>query len=699
MKTLIIDNYDSFAFNLFQLMGEVNGQAPVIIKNDQATWRDLAGADFDNIVISPGPGRPERKRDFGVCADAIRQAGIPLLGVCLGHQGIAYLHGGKIGHAPEPMHGRPSAIQHSGASLFAGIPSPFQATRYHSLIVCLPLPPALELTAWTPDGLPMALQHRRRPLWGVQFHPESVATEYGRALLTNFRDLTLRFLRERGGRRRFIESAAPSVRLARHGVRPGPEIRCTLRVRTLGSFLSPEQLFIAEFARKNPVFWLDSSLVKAGLSRFSFMGCASGRRSYALIYDVRNRELTVRRHGAEARRRGAFLTLLQEELARYALEGPEDLPFDFSCGFVGYLGYELKKECGAGFAHQSSVPDAALIFADRLVAFDHKERKVYLLCLEADGSDEAGRWFDHIESRIAAARTASPEWLRPGSRGGGAGSIVLEYRHPPARYLELIGQCQRKIREGESCEICLTNQVTAEVKIDPLVTYLALRSINPAPYAGFLRVGDIAILSSSPERFLGVDRSRVVEAKPIKGTMPRGRTGREDQALRDALKTSEKDRSENLTIVDLLRNDLGSICELGSVQAPRLMEVESYATVHHLVTTIRGRLRPDLTAVDAVRAAFPAGSMTGAPKIRTMEIIDRLEGAARGIYSGAIGYFALNGAADLSVTIRTIVATSAGVSFGIGGAIVALSEPREELEETFLKGRALVRALELTRLR
>ena len=189
MRTLLIDNHDSFTYNLFQLLAEVNGAEPLVVRNDEASWPELERLEFDNVVLSPGPGRPERGEDFGVCADAIRHCDRPLLGVCLGHQGIGWLEGGRVERAPEPMHGRVAAIEHDGSPLFAGIPSPFHGVRYHSLALTHPLPAALRETAGS-DGVPMAIEHRDRPQWGVQFHPESIATEHGKRLISNFKELT-----------------------------------------------------------------------------------------------------------------------------------------------------------------------------------------------------------------------------------------------------------------------------------------------------------------------------------------------------------------------------------------------------------------------------------------------------------------------------------------------------------------------------
>ncbi|MFD0887210.1 aminodeoxychorismate synthase component I, partial [Streptosporangium algeriense] len=469
---------------------------------------------------------------------------------------------------------------------------------------------------------------------------------------------------------------------------PGPlEAGWRVMTRELPTRWDDEVVFEDLYRSEPYAFWLDSSRPGGELGRLSIMGAADGPLSQVVSADVHDGTITIRTAEGERVLPGRFFEWLDDALRTAGTRVP-DLPFDFALGWVGYLGYELKAECGGDPAHRSEVPDAMMIFADRAVVFDHATSTTYLLAL-ASGEDAGARaWLDRTASRLEslAGRERTRAEYRPETAG-------LEVRHDRGRYLALIAECQKAIAAGETYEVCLTNMIEARCALDPWASYQAMRRDNPAPFASLLRLGPLAVLSTSPERFLRVSRDGVAESKPIKGTRPRGRSAAEDERLREQLRTDEKDRSENLMIVDLVRNDLGRTAEIGSVVVPRLFDVETYATVHQLVSTVRARLRPDVSPVDCVRAAFPGGSMTGAPKIRTMQIIDALEAGPRGVYSGAIGYFSLSGAVDLSIVIRTAVLEPRRVTYGVGGAIVALSDPAAEYEETAVKATPLLRLL------
>jgi para-aminobenzoate synthetase len=446
-----------------------------------------------------------------------------------------------------------------------------------------------------------------------------------------------------------------------------------------------EAAFATLFETDPAGFWLDSSRVIPGMSRFSILG-GCGPLGERVEYTVAAGEVVVRdRDGAElARHREDLFTYLDRELARRRLPDA-GLPSDFNLGYVGYLGYELKADTGAAAPHRSPQPDAGLLFCDRGLLIDHATGQAWLLALSRDGdTGEAGRWLDQASALLRRAEAPSPP--EPGEPR----PMAISARHTDAEYADLIGRCHEEIRAGESYEICLTNMLSVPVSVDPFTTYQALRRRNPAPCSAYLRYPGFAVLSSSPERFLRVDRHGWAESKPIKGTRPRGATPEQDEILRADLTGSEKDRAENLMIIDLVRNDLGRVCRPGSVHVPKLFGLETYQTVHQLVSTVRGQLSEDVSAVGCVRATFPGGSMTGAPKLRTLEILDRLEGGARGVYSGAIGYFSLNGAADLNIVIRTMVVMPEQVTIGVGGAITILSDPAEEIEETWVKARALL---------
>jgi para-aminobenzoate synthetase len=440
--------------------------------------------------------------------------------------------------------------------------------------------------------------------------------------------------------------------------------------------------FQALFGDSPAAFWLDSS---RGGARWSFMGDASGPLSCTVTYHAATGELIRRdRSGIQAVAGGIFRYL--EDSLRGAPDG--SLPCPFPGGHVGWLGYELQAECGSAVRRGAATPDAFFIRADRFIAVDHAAARSYIVALAPAGEEAAAMaWRRAVTERLRALPPYRPA---PSRR-----HRFIDFRLDRDRetYLADIAQCLEWIGEGQSYQVCLTNQLRCQAEVDPFDLYCTLRQLNPAPYAAFIRWPGGAVLSASPERFLAVDGQGRVETKPIKGTIRRDPDPAVDAALAQALAASEKDRAENLMIVDLLRNDISRVCRIGSVEVPSLMAIESFATVHQLVSTVRGQLRPDCSAVDLIRAAFPGGSMTGAPKLHTLKLIDRLEGRARGIYSGALGWIGDDGAMDMNIVIRTIVAQAGQLSIGAGGGIVADSQPEAEFDEMLLKARAPIQAI------
>jgi para-aminobenzoate synthetase len=693
MRTLLIDNHDSYTYNVFHLLAGVTGEEPIVVDNDAVSWRALECWDFDAIVLSPGPGTPRRWHDFCVCDDILRYSEIPVLGICLGHQGLGNVLEGDVRSAPEAMHGRLSRIYHEGSGLFEGIDQGFPVVRYHSLAIT-GMGPDGNVCAWADDGVVMGIEHRRRPLWGVQFHPESIATEHGAKLVENFYALARQRKEPPVRATKRPQNAPRRARATKAGV-SGTE----LQMRTISGEPSTEALFERLFAAEEHAFWLDSADAPTRLAQSSYLGTSAGPDRCVLEYDVDAGAVSVHRAGGTTTERGSIFEVLDRELAKRSLPTPSDSAPDLLGGFVGYLGYECKADVGSTNVHSSDVPDAVLMLANRLIAVDHVRHRTYLIAIPAGDEEEAERWLDQAEAIVADLLADPPADPAPTDAAFGEPNdshVSFKCGRGREQYLADIARSQAELAAGESYEVCLTDQISTDASPEPFDLYRNLRRSNPSPFAAYLKLGEVAVVSSSPERFLSVDRNRRVEARPIKGTTKRSPDPAEDAALKAELTNDEKTYAEHLMIVDLLRNDLGIVCEVGSVAVPELMVVEDYATVHQLISTVEGRLPVDRSAVECTRACFPGGSMTGAPKLRTMEIIDDIEAEARGVYSGAIGYFGLDGTMDLSIVIRTIVLRPGRTTIGAGGAIVMQSDPIDEFDEILLKARAPMAAIART---
>lgn len=435
-------------------------------------------------------------------------------------------------------------------------------------------------------------------------------------------------------------------------------------------------------------FWLDSAREESPMSVASYVGAVPAQLSPLRVDSARA--------AAESGGEDPFAQL-EAALACAPRVHPDaaaatGLPAGLRGGYVGYFGYEARAAMGLehghpvpGYlpAHEAPTPDSLWLPAVRYLVHEHARPGVAARSwLVGDES-----WCEAAERLLSAAGECAPE---------NAPELTepLLFPAPAAEaYMDSVRASQHEIYEGNSYEVCLTAQTNARIQNPSPELFFELyrrqRAHNSAPYAAYLRCGDFSVLSSSPERFLSVDEQRNAQTKPIKGTVPRGATPEEDAAAAAWLRSDPKTRAENLMIVDLLRNDLSTVSDPASVRVPVLMGVESYSTVHQLVSTVSSRLREGVSAVTAARACFPGGSMTGAPKPSTMQIIERLENRARGVYSGALGFVSADGSANLSIVIRTLVAHDDGtVTLAAGGAVVADSDPAAEYEEMLTKLRA-----------
>lgn len=394
-------------------------------------------------------------------------------------------------------------------------------------------------------------------------------------------------------------------------------------------------------------------------------------------------------------RRGQPFAVLRELLAEFALPPAPDGP-PFQGGAVGAFAYDLGRQLEElpSYARRDvDTPDMSLGFYDWVLAHDHHTDTSWLVTTGLpDGTESAA------EARQSQVLDILAAWRSRNGAGESAAAgfrltAILESNLTREQYLAMVRRAQEYIAAGDIYQVNLSQRFTAGWEGSPWALYRRLQRESPVPFGAFLDLGERWVVSASPERFLNV-RNSAVETRPIKGTRPRGRTKSEDERLAQELRTSEKDRAENLMIVDLLRNDLGKVCRLGSIRMPTLWQVEGYSNVWQLVSAVTGELRPDADAVAALEAAFPGGSVTGCPKIRAMEIIEELEPVRRGIYCGAIGYLGFDGGMDTSIVIRTIVLTGDRLYLQVGGAVVADSDPHAEYEETLVKAQAARRVLE-----
>jgi len=470
--------------------------------------------------------------------------------------------------------------------------------------------------------------------------------------------------------------------------------------------VAPDAAALFHVVRERPCsFFLDSGMDPERSGRYSFMGSEP-----FLVVTSRGSEVTLMRGQEREVRRGNPFDVVFGLLETYALDaGPAPVPF--VGGAVGYFGYDLRhfvEQVPSAAVDDLRIPECCFAFYDHVVAFDHMEGRAYLVVNGFPALDEEQRlkrarvrlaelreqYFSSPPVPVGSQQTQGERTIVPALKNGGEDrGVVLRSDFTREEYVKSVERVREYIAAGDVFQVNLSQRFAADLQVSAYDLYRRLRVVNPAPFASYLDLPEVTVVSASPERFLK-RRGDVVETRPIKGTRPRGRDEVEDLRLAGELMASAKDRAENVMIVDLERNDLGRVCRYGTVQVTELAVLETFPTVHHLTSTVTGVLQRGTGNADLLKAMFPGGSITGAPKVRAMEIIDELEKASRGVFAGSVGYLGFNGDLDINIAIRTIIVKDGRAYFHVGGGVTYDSDPEAEYLETLDKARGLIRALQ-----
>src|SRR5579863_5267517 len=461
--------------------------------------------------------------------------------------------------------------------------------------------------------------------------------------------------------------------------------------------LTPVSAFLAIAAEEPEAFLFESVERGERVGRYTFLGA----RPY-MVVRARGRDVEVRRGRHVEWRQGSVLEVFKELLRQHRLATVESLP-PFTAGAVGYFAYDSVRQLeniGEQPKQDLSLPDCVLMFFDRVLAFDHLRHQIQIIAT-ADVSQESPRKaYDRAVADIAKLEKKLAAGLRPALWRESAvrtkSKLKVQSRTTRRRFLQSLERAKEYIRAGDIFQAVLSQRLDFAPGVPPFDIYRALRTVNPSPYMYFLRMGDVHVLGSSPEMLVRVT-GRKLEYRPIAGTHPRGRDEAEDQQFENEMLADEKERAEHVMLVDLGRNDLGRVSEYGSVKVRDLMFVERYSHVMHIVSALEGKLRLDLDALDAFAACFPAGTLTGAPKVRAMQIIEELEPVRRGVYGGSVLYADFAGNLDSCIAIRTLLMKGKKAYLQAGAGIVADSDARREFEECMNKAKAVLRAVEIAR--
>lgn len=460
--------------------------------------------------------------------------------------------------------------------------------------------------------------------------------------------------------------------------------------------MTPVSAFLAVAEKEPHCFLLESVERGEQIGRYTFLGA----RPYMRVW-ARGNEVTIERGARREQRTGNVFETLKELLRAHRAAHLPAVP-PFTGGAVGYFAYDAVRRLeniGDRAKDDLSVPDCVLMFFNRLLAFDHLRHQIHIIATVDVSKETPKGAYDRALKDIAAIEKKLVAGLRPAhwqKAKHRKGPLKVHAGSSRERYMRNVERAKEYIAAGDIFQVVLSQRIDFQPDVPPFNLYRALRTVNPSPYMYFLRMGDMHVLGSSPEMLVRVTGPKL-EYRPIAGTHPRGKDEAADAQLEEQMRTDEKERAEHVMLVDLGRNDLGRVCEYGSVNVRDLMYVERYSHVMHLVSALEGKLRPDLDALDAFAACFPAGTLSGAPKVRAMQIIEELEPTRRGAYGGSVLYADFTGNLDSCITIRTMFMKGKHAYLQAGAGIVADSDPAKEYQETLNKAQAVLRAVELAR--
>jgi para-aminobenzoate synthetase len=693
MKILLIDNYDSFTYNVYQYLKEMKNEV-ICTRNDKISIKEIEEMNPDIIFISPGPGNP---RSAGICLEVVKYFGgkISIFGICLGHQVIGEAFGGKIVHAKELYHGKTSEILTNANGVFENLQSEFKATRYHSLVVEKEtLPDCFEVTCQTSDGEIMGIKHKNYNIEGVQFHPESIMTEIGKKILLEFLQRTKRIIGkdfinkitkyEDENIIKFNElNCVKKIGVKQYALKFNikdnflgifenirakyGECNCTILDSVDGPAVDCGKSYIGVF----PKYELIISNSRMKISTDNRCICDIFIENFKELYDIKEEDFNLKGH--------KFSDIYPIISTIFKAKKMHDVDINFSNGLIGVFSYEYLHYIEKIDNKNKSVlkfPDVHLKYFSTILQYDKNTSELVVINNEIPGIEQTKldieRLLDEKENLIKNDID---------NNGIQHSKSEIFSNMTKEEFFSRVARAKQYIKEGDIFQIQIGRRLHVKENIKPFDVYKKLRRLNPTPYMFYWECEDYQLISNSPELQLKVENGKII-IRPIAGTSKgKGKTKEEAQLLKQELENNPKEQAEHIMLVDLARNDIGRIATSGSVRVSKLMKTEEFSHVFHLISSVEGEILGEINTMKLFESTFPAGTLTGAPKVRAMEIINELENEERGPYGGAFGFFEFNGNILSSIIIRTILRKEEDLYLHASAGIVADSKDYLEWNE------------------